>query len=171
MGRAGRAGRAGAQRRVSELPEPASGLIYPVGTSRRRRPGPPARARRHRPVSVPLLVLCCWLASNCDEYIAYYFNRGDAGERGKTFSSSVLVSASNWAQTSGEALQNNVQTEKTPWSRRWGLFSGVLQKQRPAACAGEITLRWPCSARRTRKQLHRFGCRRCRRSADPCHGR
>ena len=36
-------------------------------------------------------------------------------------------------------MQNNAQTEKTPWSRRWGLFSGVLQMQRPAACAGEVT--------------------------------
>ena len=62
-----------------------------------------------------------------------------AGDSDLHKNSGNIVSASNWAQTSGVTLQNNAQTEKTPWAARWGLFSGVLQMQRPAACAGELT--------------------------------
>jgi hypothetical protein len=47
--------------------------------------------------------------------------------------------SSNWAQVSGPKLQNNAQCERTPWEARWGLFSAVLQKQRPAACLGQVT--------------------------------
>ena len=49
------------------------------------------------------------------------------------------IYSSNWAQSSGPKLQNNAQTEETPWEARWGQFVGVLQLQRPPACAGEVT--------------------------------
>ena len=47
--------------------------------------------------------------------------------------------SSNWAQTSGPKLQNNAQTEKSPWEERWGSFTAVLQMQRPAACLNVVT--------------------------------
>ena len=52
---------------------------------------------------------------------------------------SYVTHSANWAQTSGSKLQNNAQTELTPWEGRWGHFVGVLQLQRPPACAGEVT--------------------------------